>query len=118
MAPFDINERLVRTSVSACRRGMARLLQAEDGWPLPLTRDGASPFHDTIAGSTTGLPDDWHRAMEIVLADGVEAAQHPPCEELGWAGFGALGATFLRPHEPARLPSRHSGARGVAAGMW
>jgi len=109
MAPFGINDRLVRTSVF-------RL--AAEGWltgaahgrrsRYRLTRDGARRFDDAYRRIYQRPADDWQGRWEVVLADRVEVPRRAALrEELAWAGFGALGtATFLRPHEPARpLPS-------------
>jgi phenylacetic acid degradation operon negative regulatory protein len=118
MAPFGINERLVRTSVFRLAR---------DGWlahathgrrsRYRLTRDGARRFDDAYHRIYERPADDWHGQWELVLAEGVPAASRASLrEELAWAGFGELGpAAFLRPHEPGReLPSILT-ANGVAA---
>jgi len=117
MSAFDINERLVRTSVF-------RL--AADGWlaresqgrrsRYRLTRDGARRFDDAYRRIYQRPPDDWHGQWEILLAERVGVpARAALREELAWAGFGAMGSTvFLRPHEPAReLPSIVE-AQGIA----
>jgi len=109
MAPFGINERLVRTSVF-------RLVR--DGWlagtshgrtsRYHLTADGARRFDEAHARIYARPADDWHGEWELVLIDAIPSAQRGALrDELAWAGFGAMGATaFVRPHEPARaLPS-------------
>jgi phenylacetic acid degradation operon negative regulatory protein len=109
MASFDVNERLVRTSVF-------RL--AADGWlaraakgrrsRYRLTADGARRFHDAYRRIYERPADDWRGQWEVVLADRAGAPRRADLrQELAWAGFGELGkATFLRPHEEARaLPS-------------
>ena len=117
MAPFDINERLVRTSVF-------RL--AADGWlaraargrrsRYRLTRDGARRFHDAYRRIYERPADDWRGQWEIVLAGDVGAPQRAGLrQELAWAGFGELGTTtFLRPHEQARALPSILDAKGVA----
>jgi len=117
MAPFDINERLVRTSVF-------RL--AADGWlaraphgrrsRYRLTREGARRFDDAYRRIYQRPADDWHGQWELVLAERVGAQGRAALrEELAWAGYGALGATtFLRPHEPARALPSIVDAKGIA----
>ena len=117
MAPFDINERLVRTSVFrlSAEGWLARSSEGRRS-RYRLTRDGARRFHDAYRRIYDRPADDWHGQWEIVLADRVGAQQRPALrEELAWAGFGALGTTtFLRPHEPARALPSILAARGVA----
>jgi phenylacetic acid degradation operon negative regulatory protein len=109
MAPFGINDRLVRTSVFRLAR---------DGWlegrshgrvtRYRLTRDGARRFDDAHHRIYDRPGDDWRGEWELVLADTVPAAARTALrDELRWAGFGELAAnTFLRPRESGRpLPS-------------
>ena len=109
MAPFGINERLVRTSVFRLAR---------DGWlaraahgrvsRYRLTRDGARRFDDAHRRIYARPADEWHGQWELVLADAVAAARRAALrQELAWAGFGEIGPTaFLRPSEQGRaLPS-------------
>lgn len=120
MAAFDVNERLVRTSVF-------RL--AADGWLTRaakgrrsrylLTRDGARRFDDAYRRIYERPADEWHGQWELALADRVPAPRRGALrEELAWAGFGALAATaFLRPHEASRpLPSILD-AKGIAGSV-
>jgi phenylacetic acid degradation operon negative regulatory protein len=100
MAPFGINERLVRTSVY-------RL--AQDGWldgaahgrvsRYWLTEDGARRFDDAHLRIYRRPEDGWDGNWELVLADAVPAARRATLrDELAWAGFGSLGpAAYLRP---------------------
>lgn len=109
MAPFDINERLVRTSVFRLT-GDGWLARATEGRRsrYRLTRDGARRFHDAYRRIYDRPADDWRGQWELVLADRVSAPRRAALrQELAWAGFGELGtSTFLRPHEPTRtLPS-------------
>jgi phenylacetic acid degradation operon negative regulatory protein len=118
MAPFDVNERLVRTSVF-------RL--AADGWlsgasqgrrsRYRLTRDGARRFDDAYKRIYERPADDWRGRWELVLADRVASPRRAALrQELAWAGFGELGTTtYLRPHEHARPLPSILGARGIAS---
>lgn len=109
LAPFNINERLVRTSVFRLAR---------DGWiegtshgrvsRYRLTADGARRFDDAHRRIYDRPADDWHGDWELVLADGLAAGPRAALrQELHWAGFGELAASaFLRPRDAARaLPS-------------
>lgn len=109
LAPFNINERLVRTSVFRLAR---------DGWlegtshgrvsRYRLTPDGARRFDDAHRRIYERPADDWHGGWELVLADGLAATPRVALRrELAWAGYGELAANvFLRPRDPARaMPS-------------
>ena len=109
MAPFGINDRLVRTSVFRLAR---------DGWldrashgrvsRYRLTRDGARRFDDAHRRIYDRPADDWHGRWELVLVDAVPPVKRSALrEELHWAGFGELaGNAFIRPGDPGReLPS-------------
>lgn len=109
MAPFGINERLVRTSVFRLARDgwLARAAHGRES-RYRLTTDGARRFDDAYRRIYARPADQWHGQWELVLADAVPAARRAALrEELAWAGFGELGASVLvRPHEPSRaLPS-------------
>jgi phenylacetic acid degradation operon negative regulatory protein len=100
MAPFGINERLVRTSVF-------RL--AQDGWlnsathgrmsRYRLTAEGMRRFDDAHLRIYARPADDWTGGWDLVLADAVPPAKRAALRrELVWSGFGVLGPTvFLRP---------------------
>ncbi len=117
MAPFGINERLVRTSVF-------RL--AQDGWldaatygrmsRYRLTREGKRRFDDAHRRIYARPPDDWDGTWELLLADAVPPARRAPLrEELLWSGFGALGPTvFLRPAQGLRALPGAVDAPGAA----
>ena len=117
LAPFGINERLVRTSVF-------RL--AQDGWLTAathgrmsryrLTREGRRRFDDAHRRIYARPDDDWNGAWEIVLADAVPPARRARLRrELAWSGFGGLGPTvFLRPAQGARTLPGALDAPGVA----
>ncbi len=109
MAPFHVNDRLVRTSVFRLAR---------DGWldasahgrrsRYRLTREGARRFDDAYRRIYDRPPEEWHGEWELVLVNGIPAGRRGALrDELAWAGFGELGAgSFLRPSEPGRpLPS-------------
>ncbi len=109
MAPFGINDRLVRTSVFRLAR---------DGWLAAeshgrtsryrLTREGARRFDDAYRRIYERPAEDWHGEWELVLVDGVSAARRAALrDELAWAGFGELApGNLIRPREPGRpLPS-------------
>jgi phenylacetic acid degradation operon negative regulatory protein len=105
LAPFGINERLVRTSVF-------RL--AQDGWlsaatygrtsRYRLTQGGKRRFDDAYRRIYTRPDDDWDGSWELVLADAVLPARRAALrDELVWSGFGVLGpAAFLRPTQGQR----------------
>ena len=117
MAPFGINERLVRTSVY-------RL--AQDGWldastygrlsRYRLTREGKRRFDDAYRRIYTRPTDVWDGTWELLLADAVPPARRAALrEELVWSGFGALGpAVFLRPAQGERALPGAVDAPGVA----
>jgi phenylacetic acid degradation operon negative regulatory protein len=117
MAPFGINDRLVRTSVFRLAR---------DGWldasahgrvsRYRLTRDGVRRCDDAHRRIYARPAEDWRGSWELVLTDAVTArCRNEVRDELAWAGFGALGpGTFIRPCDRARpLPSILAGP-GVA----
>ena len=117
MAAFDINERLVRTSVFrlAAEGWLARAPHGRRS-RYRLTREGARRFDDAYRRIYQRPADDWHGQWELVLAERVATQGRATLrEELAWAGYGALGATtFLRPHEAARALPSIVGAKGVA----
>ena len=117
MAAFDMNDRLVRTSVFrlAAEGWLARASRGRRS-RYRLTRDGARRFDDAYRRIYLRPPDDWHGQWEIVLAERAGAPVRAALrEELAWAGFGALGTTtFLRPHEPARALPSIVQAKGIA----
>jgi phenylacetic acid degradation operon negative regulatory protein len=105
MAPFAMNERLVRTSVFRLARDgwLARAAHGRES-RYRLTAEGARRFDDAYRRIYARPAEDWHGQWEIVLAADRRAALR---DELTWAGFGELGAgVFVRPHEASRaLPS-------------
>ena len=117
MAPFGINERLVRTSVF-------RLTQ--DGWlhsathgrmsRYRLTEEGRRRFDDAHLRIYARPADAWNGGWELVVADAVPPAMRAGLrKELNWSGFGALGPTvFLRPAQSGRAGPAVLDAPGVA----
>jgi phenylacetic acid degradation operon negative regulatory protein len=118
MAPFGINERLVRTSVF-------RLTQ--EGWldaitvgrmsRYTLTREGRRRFDDAHCRIYSRPDDTWDGSWEWALAESVPAARRATLrEELVWAGFGTLGnSLFVRPAQgSARAWPEAVDAPGVA----
>jgi phenylacetic acid degradation operon negative regulatory protein len=117
MAPFGINERLVRTSVY-------RL--AQDGWldaatfgrlsRYRLTSDGKRRFDDAYRRIYSRPDDDWDGAWEWLLTEAVPPARRAALRaELLWSGFGMRGpATFLRPKQGDRALPGAVDAPGVA----
>jgi phenylacetic acid degradation operon negative regulatory protein len=117
MAPFGVNERLVRTSVF-------RL--AHDGWlesaahgrmsRYRLTEDGQRRFDDAHSRIYARPADDWNDGWELVLANTVPPAKRAALRrELTWSGFGVLGPTaFVRPAQANRALPAILEAPGVA----
>ena len=117
MAPFGINERLVRTSVF-------RL--AQDGWlsaapqgrmsRYRLTIDGKRRFDDAHVRIYARPDDAWNGTWEMVMADAVLPAKRAALrEELVWSGFGGLGPTLMvRPAQNGRVLPGALDAPGVA----
>jgi phenylacetic acid degradation operon negative regulatory protein len=100
MAPFGINDRLVRTSVFRLAR---------DGWLASaahgrrsryrLTAQGGARFDAAYRRIYMRPDDEWNGAWEIVLADRVPPSRRAALRNaLAWSGYGALNATtYLRP---------------------
>jgi phenylacetic acid degradation operon negative regulatory protein len=110
MAPFGMNERLVRTSVF-------RLVR--DGWLTAqsrgrrsryrLTREGARRFDQAHHRIYTAPNPDWDGDWEVVLAPSDTAgpaARLKLRDELAWEGFGTLApGAYARPlHGDSALP--------------
>jgi phenylacetic acid degradation operon negative regulatory protein len=107
LAPFGLNERLVRTSVY-------RL--AQEGW-LAARQDGRRSLYRLTAQGLTRFEhayrriyaphaEDWDGSWEIVLAPAAVLSAHERRDlrkELGWEGFGSIApGVFVR---PARGPA-------------
>ncbi len=99
MAPFGINERLVRTSVFRLAR---------DGWLVAsahgrvsryrLTAGGARRFDEAYRRIYARPELDWKGDWELVVAIAAAARRPDLRNELLWSGFGEPAAwTFVRP---------------------
>jgi len=117
MAPFGINDRLVRTSVfRLARDGWLAATQHGRVSRYRLTPEGSRRFDEAYRRIYARPVEDWHGAWELVLADALApAVRRTLRDELGWAGFGALSpAAYLRPQVGARVLPSILGGRGVA----
>jgi phenylacetic acid degradation operon negative regulatory protein len=105
LAPFGVNERLVRTSVF-------RLVR--DGWletkPIGrrslyrLTKSGDRRFEQANRRIYAPPLEQWDGTWELVIATGTTAAQRRALAlELGWDGFGTFAPGVHA--RPARTPS-------------
>ena len=117
LAPFGINERLVRTSVfRLAREGWlaARPIGRESLYRL--TREGARRFEQAYRRIYEAPVERWDEAWEIVIAERLSAGERRAlAQELGWEGFGTLAPGVLA--RPARDPAtvaRIASALGVA----
>jgi phenylacetic acid degradation operon negative regulatory protein len=117
MAPFGINDRLVRTSVfRLARDGWLAATQHGRVSRYRLTEEGARRFDDAYRRIYARPAEDWPGMWELVLAHAVAPATRRVLrDELAWAGYGALGATtFVRPQMTARAPPAVLANRQVA----
>jgi phenylacetic acid degradation operon negative regulatory protein len=92
LAPFGINERLVRTSVfRLAREGWLQATPVGRESLYRLTRDGARRFEQAYQRIYAPPAEGWDDTWELVLADGsTPAHRRALMQELGWAGFGML----------------------------
>jgi phenylacetic acid degradation operon negative regulatory protein len=105
LAPFGINERLVRTSVfRLAREGWLAAKPVGRESLYRLTREGARRFEQAYRRIYDAPVERWDESWEIVVADQLSAGERRALQqELGWEGFGMLApGVFLR---PARGPS-------------
>ncbi|TMG82495.1 MAG: phenylacetic acid degradation operon negative regulatory protein PaaX [Betaproteobacteria bacterium] len=106
LAPFGINERLVRTSVfRLAREGWLAARQDGRRSRYRLTRQGLRRFeHAYRRIYAPPSADDWDGSWQMLVAApaGIEkAARSELRRELGWEGFGALAPGLLvRPARP------------------
>ena len=122
LAPFGINERLVRTSVY-------RL--AQDGWLSArqdgrrslyrLTRQGQRRFeHAYRRIYAPPATDPWDGAWHLVVVSPAaidESARRELRRELGWDGFGMLGpGLFARPARPGSEADLNETTRALGIG--
>jgi phenylacetic acid degradation operon negative regulatory protein len=117
LAPFGINERLVRTSVfRLAREGWLRATPVGRRSLYRLTRDGARRFEQAYRRIYAAPVEGWDDTWELVVADGRTAAQRRVLkEELGWEGFGELApGVYARPSQPASAVPRITAAPGLS----
>jgi phenylacetic acid degradation operon negative regulatory protein len=105
LAPFGINERLVRTSVfRLAREGWLAAKPVGRESLYRLTRDGARRFEQAYRRIYDPPIERWDESWEILIADRTSARERGSLEqELGWEGFGAITPGILA--RPARAPS-------------
>ena len=115
LAPFGINERLVRTSVfRLAREGWLKAKPVGRESLYRLTRDGARRFEQAYRRIYAPPVEGWDESWEIVIADGPAAPQRRALkQELQWEGFGTLGSgVFARPADRGfGRPAHCRGAR-------
>jgi len=126
LAPFGINERLVRTSVfRLAREGWLAARQDGRRSRYRLTRQGLRRFeHAYRRIYAPPSTDDWDGSWQMLVAApaGIEkAARVELRRELGWEGFGVLAPGLLvRPAPPAEkspiaeILRAHRAERGIA----
>ena len=113
LAPFGINERLVRTSVfRLAREGWLKATPVGRGSLYRLTRDGARRFEQAYRRIYAPPVEGWDDTWELVIADGSTPAQRRALEqELGWEGFGTLApGVYARPATGASAVPRIAAA--------
>jgi phenylacetic acid degradation operon negative regulatory protein len=108
LAPFGINERLVRTSVfRLAREGWLKAKPVGRRSLYRLTADGARRFEQAYRRIYASPGENWDDTWEIVIADGLTPRQrHALREELGWEGFGTFTpGVYVRPAQaPSSVP--------------
>jgi phenylacetic acid degradation operon negative regulatory protein len=92
LAPFGINERLVRTSVfRLAREGWLKATPVGRESLYRLTRDGARRFEQAYRRIYAPPAEGWDDTWELVIAGGSASAHRRALMlELGWEGFGTL----------------------------
>jgi phenylacetic acid degradation operon negative regulatory protein len=105
LAPFGINERLVRTSVfRLAREGWLTAKPVGRESLYQLTREGSRRFEQAYRRIYEAPIERWNGTWEIVVTDRLSAAERRAFQrELGWEGFGALAPGVLA--RPAQAPS-------------
>ena len=108
LAPFGLNERLVRTSVyRLIKEGWLAAQQDGRRSRYRLTAMGRERFEHAYRRIYAPPANGWDGAWEVVLAPAARlspARRRALKQELGWEGFGAISpGVFLR-------PSHHAGA--------
>jgi phenylacetic acid degradation operon negative regulatory protein len=116
LAPFGINERLVRTSVfRLAREGWLKAKPIGRESLYGLTADGADRFRQAYRRIYAPPDDGWNEWWEIVIADGPSGAQRRALkQELRWEGFGAFDTgVFARPAAAASAVPRIAASLNV-----
>jgi len=105
LAPFGINERLVRTSVfRLAREGWLKATPVGRESLYRLTRDGARRFEQAYQRIYAPPAEGWDDTWELVIAEGSTPAHRRALMlELGWEGFGTLAPGVCA--RPATGPS-------------
>jgi phenylacetic acid degradation operon negative regulatory protein len=106
LAPLGLNERLVRTSVyRLAREGWLAARQDGRRSLYRLTAQGRMRFEHAYRRIYAPPAQDWDGTWDVVLAPPAaltDGARRSLRQELGWEGFGALGAgVFVRPTRAA-----------------
>ena len=113
LAPFGINERLVRTSVfRLAREGWLKARPIGRESLYRLTHDGARRFRQAYRRIYAPRDEAWNESWEIVIAAGPRGAQRRGLkEELQWEGFGAFDSgVYARPASTASAVPRIAAA--------
>jgi len=113
LAPFGVNERLVRTSVfRLAREGWLKAKPIGRESLYRLTADGARRFRQAYRRIYAPADDAWNESWEIVIADGPSGAKRRALkQELQWDGFGAFDpGVFARPAGTASAVPRIAAA--------
>ena len=117
LAPFGINERLVRTSVfRLAREGWLAAKPVGRESLYRLTRDGARRFEQAYRRIYEAPLERWDEAWEIVIAERLSAAERLALgQELAWEGFGTPApGIFARPARAQPTVARIAAALGLA----
>jgi len=108
LAPFGVNERLVRTSVfRLAREGWLKATPIGRHSLYRLTPDGARRFEQAYRRIYAASVEHWDDSWEIVIANGSTAGERRALrQELGWEGFGTLApGVYARPSQaPSAVP--------------
>jgi phenylacetic acid degradation operon negative regulatory protein len=117
LAPFGINERLVRTSVfRLAREGWLKATPVGRRSLYRLTRDGARRFEQAYRRIYTLPVEQWDDTWELVIASSLTPGKRRTLgEELEWEGFAAIApGVHARPsQDPSSVP-RIAAALGLA----
>jgi len=117
LAPFGINERLVRTSVfRLAREGWLAAKPVGRESLYRLTREGARRFEQAYRRIYDAPVDRWDESWEIVIADRLSADERRALQqELGWEGFGTLAPdVYVRPARAGSTVARIVAALGLS----